>query len=84
MDTLLRPDVSAERHFELENLAMQMVLQLPSDIGEALIVRDYAADIFGRRVQMAKTAGMLKHLMPSANIEPLVVNRLRLVEASEA
>lgn len=79
MDTLLRPDVSAERHFELENLAMQLILQMPSDIGEALIVRDYAADILGRRVQMAKTAGRLKHLIPAGSVETLT--RLRLVDA---
>ena len=61
---------------------MQLVLQMPSDLGECLIVRDHWVGIMGKRFQKAKTAGMLKHLMPSASVEPVI--RLRLVEASEA
>jgi len=40
IDTIPRPEVSAERYRELDILAMQFMVQLPHDVGECLIVRD--------------------------------------------
>lgn len=41
LDTLPRPDVSAERYRELENLEMQMALLMPSHKpDECLIIKD--------------------------------------------
>ena len=62
MDTLLRPTVSPKRDRELDNLAMQLMLQCPADLGEVLIVKDKCEEILNGWIKKHLDAGLLDHL----------------------
>lgn len=79
MDTLRRPEVTFERDIELENLAMQIMLQVPADLGECLIISDKCTDIMRRRLEKAFAAGHLQHLRNEGNVVPMSTARFRLV-----